>query len=144
MPDNKTQPTGETFEDYLARVEPAARRAEARRLDATFAELTGEPAELWRGGIVGYGRYDYAYASGRTGSWMRTGFAVRRTGLTLYLMAGVERYAELLARLGPHKTGASCLYVTRLDRIDEGVLRELLAASLQALAHGDIHYGSRA
>ncbi|EFV91688.1 hypothetical protein ES5_09672 [Dietzia cinnamea P4] len=33
---------------------------------------------------------------------------------------------HLLARLGPHKTGRGCLYVTRLDRVDEQVLREMV------------------
>ena len=34
---------------------------------------------------------------------------------------------ELLDALGPHKRGVSCLYVTRLNKIDLDVLEELIA-----------------
>lgn len=45
-------------------------------------------------------------------------------------MAGFGHYDELMSRLGKHKTGKSCLYVKRLSDIDESVLRELIAASV--------------
>jgi hypothetical protein len=32
----------------------------------------------------------------------------------------------VLARLGPHKTGKGCLYLKRLDDVDESALRELI------------------
>jgi hypothetical protein len=43
------------------------------------------------------------------------------------------RQQELLDRLGPHKRGASCLYVTRLSKIDLGVLEELTAFDKAAM-----------
>ena len=141
MAASKTQPLDLSVAEHLATVEPAGRRAEAERLDALFRASTGETGEVWTGGIVGYGRYDYKYASGHSGTWMRSGFAVRRTALTLYLMAGAARYDELLARLGPHKTGASCLYVKRLSDVDEAVLAELIRSSHAAVAVGDIDCG---
>lgn len=36
-----------------------------------------------------------------------------------------------LARLGPHKTSVSCLYIRKLDDVDLGVLRKVIARSLQ-------------
>jgi hypothetical protein len=45
-------------------------------------------------------------------------------------MAGFERYADLLARLGKHTTGVGCLYVKRLADVDLPTLRELVAASV--------------
>lgn len=32
----------------------------------------------------------------------------------------------MLARLGPHQPGKGCLYLKRLDDVDESVLRELI------------------
>jgi hypothetical protein len=37
-----------------------------------------------------------------------------------------ERHASVLARLGPHQAGKGCLYLKRLDDVDERVLRELI------------------
>jgi hypothetical protein len=49
----------------------------------------------------------------------------------LYLMTGFERYEELMSHLGKHKTGKSCLYVNKLEQVDEAVLRELIAESMR-------------
>ena len=48
----------------------------------------------------------------------------------LYLASQSPRRAELLTRLGKHSHGRSCLYIKRLADVDEGVLEELVAASL--------------
>ena len=127
----------ETDIDPLTVIEaasPKSRRGDALRLLDLFGEVTGWPPRVWGDAIIGYGAYDYAYRSGRTGRWFRTGFAPRKANMAVYLMPGVAVYPELLARLGPHRHSVSCLYFTRLDQIDSGVLRELVAASLQDMA----------
>jgi hypothetical protein len=42
-----------------------------------------------------------------------------------------DRQERLLERLGPHKTGKSCLYVKRLADIDLDVLRTLVTRSME-------------
>jgi hypothetical protein len=37
----------------------------------------------------------------------------------------------MLARLGKHKTGRSCLYINKLADVDMKVLRDLVKASLE-------------
>ena len=93
-------------------------------------EVTGEPAEMWGTSIVGFGSYHYRYASGREGDMMLTGFAPRKQALTLYIMGGHERYEELMAKLGKHRTGSSCVYINKLADVDLDVLRELIAESV--------------
>ena len=46
-------------------------------------------------------------------------------------MEGFEERADLLARLGKHTTGKSCLYLKRLSDVDLDVLRELVAETVQ-------------
>ena len=141
MAENKTRPTDTPVAEVLAATQPARRREDAERLHELFRAVTGEPGVVWTGGIIGYGTYDYTYASGRSGTWLKTGFAARKTSLTLYLMSGAERYAELLDALGPHKTGVSCLYLKRLADVDEDVLRKLIARSVADVGAGDVDYG---
>ena len=45
-------------------------------------------------------------------------------------MDGFEEYEVLLGRLGSHTTGKSCLYIKDLDKVDMGVLRELIGRSV--------------
>jgi len=106
------------------------RADDARALAAMMAEASGEPAALWPGGIVGFGRYRYRYDSGREGEAPRIGFAPRKAALTLYLTGGEPMREELLARLGRHTAGKGCVYLKALGDVDAGALAELLAASL--------------
>lgn len=118
---------------HLNAVEPAARRADALSLDALFRRVTGFAPVLW-GSIVGYGRYRYTYASGRSGESLATGFAARKANLVLYIMPGYADFGPILGRLGTWKTGKSCLYLKRLSDVDPDVLSELIRAGLDDLA----------
>jgi len=130
MAELKTQRTDDDVEAFLAEIADERRRADARAVCALMSELAGEPPALWGTSMVGFGSYSYTYASGRSGEWFAVGFAPRKQALTLYLIDGFGDYEELLTRLGPHKTGKSCLHIKRLDEVDEDVLRELIARSL--------------
>ncbi|WP_061962072.1 DUF1801 domain-containing protein [Demequina flava] len=127
MAENKTQPTDASVEEFLAGVAPARRKAEGQDMCALMTAVTGETPVMWGPSIIGFGSVDYAYESGRTGSMPRVGFSPRKTALTLYGLTGHPESADLLDRLGPHTTSVACLYIKRLDAIDEAALKELIA-----------------
>ncbi|MEU7656042.1 DUF1801 domain-containing protein [Micromonospora taraxaci] len=126
-------PTAISVDEFLAGNPDERRRADAGRLRAIMSELTGEPAVMWGSSIVGFGSYHYTYESGRSGDAPLVGFSPRKQHLVLYLTGGgvEEQYAELLARLGPHRAGNGCLYLKRLDDVDESVLRQLIERTTQ-------------
>ena len=126
----KTTPTQASVDAYINAVEDAQKRADCRAVAAMMAEVTGAPARMWGPSIVGFGSYYYRYASGREGDFMETGFAARKRAITLYIMAGFSEYGDLLAKLGKHDTGKSCLYVKRLADVDRAVLREMVERSV--------------
>jgi hypothetical protein len=133
-----TVPTGASVDDFLAAIPDERRRADAGRLRTIMGEVTGRPAVMWGPSIIGYGTWRYTYATGRTGDWPLAAFSPRKANLVVYLVIDYqERYPSLLARLGPHKTGKSCLYLKRLDDVDESVLRELIALSFRAAEDTD-------
>lgn len=133
MSDMKTQPTAASVDAFLDAVEDERKREDARTVAAMMAEITGAPAQMWGSSIVGFGSYHYRYESGREGDFMETGFSPRQRALTLYIMAGFSEYGDLLAKLGKHTTGKSCLYVKRLSDVDQDVLRQLVERSVQYL-----------
>lgn len=136
----KTTPTNISPADFLATVEDEKKRADAEQILQMMQEITNEPPVMWGPSIIGFGSYHYKYASGREGDWMLTGFSPRKTALTVYLMGGVERNEELLAKLGKYKNGKSCLYIKRLSDVDLEVLRDLITVSVQQAAANDIQY----
>lgn len=134
MAENKTQPTDASVEAFLAAIPDPTRRDDCRRVAAMMQAAAGAPPVMWGASIVGFGRYRYTYASGRSGDWPIIGFSPRKNDLTLYLMPGFEQHADRLAKLGKHKTGKSCLYLKKLADVDLAVLEELIAWSVQAMA----------
>ena len=129
----KTKATEISVADFIAAVPDARRREEAAVIDAMHRRVTGLEPKMWGPSIIGYGSYHYKYDSGHEGTMARAGFSPRKAALTLYLMGNYcDRQAEvdgLFARLGKHKVGKSCLYITRLADVDLAVLERLVAIS---------------
>ena len=132
MAENKTQPTEASVDDFLNATEHPQKRADAFSLKKILEEVTGEKAVMWGDSIVGFGKYRYHYESGRKGEFLIAGFAPRKTSISLYLLGYMEtKFDELMADLGKHKTGASCIYFNKLSDLNESVLRELIRQSYQ-------------
>ncbi len=136
----KTKPTPVSPKKYVAAVENEQKRKDAEWLMQMMAEVTGEPPKMWGPSIIGFGTYHYVYESGREGDTMITGFSPRKAAISIYLISGVAREAELLGQLGKYKTGKSCLYVKRLSDVNTDVLRELVASSVEKVRGEDIIY----
>ena len=127
MAENKTKATAASVDDFLDAVADPQRRADAKKLRAMMERASGEKAAMWGPGIVGFGSYHYKYASGREGDMCRIGFSPRAGEFALY--GGFLRDPDLLARLGRHKAGKSCLYIKRLSDVDEVVLEHMARAA---------------
>lgn len=123
----KTHPTGEDVDEFLESVPDQRRRAEGYALRSLFERVTGARAVMWGPTMVGFGSRPYTNTMG-TNDWFVVGFSPRKDALTIY---GIhDGYAStpdpLLAALGPATTGKSCVYVKRLDQIDQRVLEQLV------------------
>lgn len=137
---NKTVPTAVDPYDYVAAIEDETKRQDSEWLIETMKSLTGEPPVMWGPSIIGFGNYHYVYESGREGDMMELGFSPRKANISVYLMSGVAREEEYLAKLGKHKLGKSCLYIKRLSDVDKDVLKDMLASSLKKIKNNDILY----
>jgi hypothetical protein len=129
----KTKVEDQPLSEFLDAVAPPDRQAEARVLVPLFSEVTGYAPKLYTGGMVGFGRYAYTYASGHSGTSFVTGFAPRKAELSIYLAPGFVQVTPILSRLGKHRIGKGCLYLRHLSDADPAVLRELIAAGLADL-----------
>lgn len=129
--DNKTQPSEASIDDYLATLEHRGRAEDAEILLRMMSEITEEEPRMWGPTIIGFGGYHYAYESDREGHAMLVGFAPRKANMVIYIMPGFADYQNLLAKLGKHRTGSSCLYLGRLTGTDLNVLRQLIERSVE-------------
>lgn len=131
MSKNKTQATKSSVARFLDGIADKQKRADCRAVARIMRAVTGKNANMWGSSIVGYGTYDYKYASGREGSFFISGFAPRAQNIAIYIMSGFRAHKSLMSRIGKHATGKSCLYIKKLDDIDEKVLRSLIESSVK-------------
>ena len=130
MAELKTKATDASIAQFLAGVSKK-QRADAEAILALMQQATGEPPRLWGSSIVGFGTHHYVYASGREGDWFLTGFAPRKSNLTLYVLNGFPGQDELLEKLGKHKLGKGCLYINKLEDVHLPTLKKLIAGSVK-------------
>ncbi|WP_433508472.1 DUF1801 domain-containing protein [Pseudonocardia halophobica] len=116
-------------DEYLDAVDEK-RRPDVLALDALIREEAPGLDRVVQRGMLGYGPFRYRYATGREGEATLIGLAAQKRYLSLYVLCSVDgRYlAETYAdRLPGASIGKSCVRFTALGKVDEQVLRELVA-----------------
>ncbi|MDX2029795.1 MAG: DUF1801 domain-containing protein [Blastocatellia bacterium] len=134
MAELKTKKTEASVEEFLNGVADETRRRDCFTLLDMMKKITRKEPKMWGASMVGLGEYEYKYASGRESVWFPIGFSPRKQDLTIYVVAGYERFPELMQKLGKYKTGKSCLYIKKLEDLDMKVLKQLLTEGYKALA----------
>jgi hypothetical protein len=133
MADNKTKENSASVASFLNAIEDTRKRSDARKVAAMMRKVTDKRAKMWGSSIVGYGKYHYKYESGREGDHMLVGFSPRKSNLVVYIIPGFSEFPALMKKLGKYKTGRSCLYLNKLDDVDESVLEKLVNDSVKLM-----------
>jgi len=135
MTDMAKVKTTENTSSVAAFVSKAAReetRQDCAKLIELMTEITGCPAKMWGGSIVGFDKYHYKYADGKTGEICLVGFSPRKQNLVLYITDDHVRDADLLSKLGKIKTGNACIYVNQLEDLHLPTLKQLIRRAVKA------------
>lgn len=133
MAELKTKVNDASVNDFLNSVEDEKKKALSFKILKLMKDITKEEPKMWGPSIIGFGKYNYKYKSGREGEWMLTGFSPRKQAVTLYIMSGFSKYQDILKDLGTFKTGKSCLYIKKEEDIDFKILKELINQSVHHL-----------
>jgi hypothetical protein len=131
MAELETKQSKASVKAFLGSIEDRKKRIDCEAVAGVMRTATGSPARLWGNSIIGFGSYDYQYASGHKGSWMLCGVSPRKQNLTIYIMSGFSIFAARMQRLGTFKTGKSCLYIKSLADVDRKELRALINDSVK-------------
>lgn len=133
MAELKTKVTNASVDKFLKNIKDERVREDCYKILDIMKKAAKSEPKMWGKSIIGFGSYHYQYASGREGDWMLTGFSPRKQNLTLYIMPGFEEYDGLMKKLGKHTTGKSCLYIKKLEDVDEKVLKKLVTQSVKKM-----------
>ncbi len=129
---NKTQANNQSVKAFLNSIENEKRKADSIKLLQIMESVTGDKAVMWGDSIIGFGDWHYKYASGREGDWFRIGFSPRKSSISLYTSMYFKGIEEEVAKLGKIKTGKSCIYINKLQDVDEDILKSLLKKAYKA------------
>jgi hypothetical protein len=129
---NKTQETDEGPENFLQKNFPAdnLKQYEAKELIKFYEKVSGFKCVMWNK-IFGFGKYFYKDSGGGDHEYLMCGFAISKSGLTLYDIMGWENYKKDLEGLGKYKfSGKSCLAIKSIKDIDLKILEKVVYKSL--------------
>ena len=127
----KTKVNKSSVEGFLNSVKDKQKREDSFKILEMMKKITKEEPKMWGPGIVGFGKYHYKYASGHEGDMCMIGFSPRKQSLTLYIMVGSDRFKSLMKKLGKYKTSVACLYIKKLEDVDQKVLKKIIAESFK-------------
>lgn len=102
---------------------------DAQVLLEIMQRISGHEPTLYNAGTIGFDTYHYKYDSGREGDSFVIGFYPRKGKITVYLMDGTARHAELLAKLGRHTTTGYCVYIKRFSDVELPILEQIVQRS---------------
>lgn len=125
----KTKPTGASVSKYLNRIDDPVRREDCKTVAALMQSTVGEKPVMWGESIVGFGKINQTYSSGKEVEWMVMGLSSRKDAITLYLTCDLNQMEKLLEKLGKYKRGVGCLYIKKLEDIHLPTLKKLLEQS---------------
>lgn len=131
---NKTQQTDADAVEFLEKVEDDSKREDSLEILEIMSEVTGERAKMWGPSIIGFGDIQLKYDSGRELDWFKVGFSPRKANISLYLPTEFDGRDRLLADLGKHTTGKSCVYIKRLEDVDRQALTDLIESAVKSLS----------
>ena len=132
MAKNKTTETQLSVADFIATIKDDKKRSDCSALVKLISKHTELKPKIWGTSIVGFGSYHYKYESGREGDAPLVGLSPRANAITLYL-SNIKEKEDLLKKLGKHKVGGGCVYVSKLEDINTVILTKLIDHSIKHL-----------
>ena len=128
----KTRETTASVEDFINSVPDEQKRKDSFVILEMMKKASGEKPKMWGSSLIGFGNKRYkSPATVRELDWLLIGFSPRKANLSLYLTMNIKEHADVLKKLGKHKTGVGCLYINKLEDIDIKVLKGIIAIALK-------------
>lgn len=126
----KTKPTTESVSSFIEGLAEEQKKKDSYVILDMMEKAMKVKPRMWGSSLIGFGEKRYkSPATGREVDWFIIGFSPRKANFSLHLVIDVKQHADLLAKLGKHKTGVGCLYINKLADVDLKVLEKIIELS---------------
>jgi hypothetical protein len=135
MAELKTQKTDADVNDFInSFADTDQKRNDSFKLLELMKDFTGHEPKMWGPSIIGFGSYHYkSERSKQEGDWFLVGFSPRKAAISLYVYSGDPEHDHLLKNLGKFKMGKACIYIKKLEDIDQNELKKIMEATITFL-----------
>jgi hypothetical protein len=135
MAELKTQKTDADVNDFInSFADTDQKRNDSFKLLELMKVFTGHEPKMWGPSIIGFGSYHYkSERSKQEGDWFLVGFSPRKAAISLYVYSGDPEHDHLLKNLGKFKMGKACIYIKKLEDIDQNELKKIMEATITFL-----------
>jgi len=133
MAEIKTRATKASVTDFLNAIKDQQVRKDCWTIAGMMRKATKAQPKMWGPSIVGYGSCTYRYSNGREMEWMLIAFSPRKQYISVYTYPGLKDRKELMAKLGKHSGGVSCINIKRLSDIHLPTLKKLIDGSVAGM-----------
>lgn len=126
----KTKPTTVSVSSFIEGLAEEQKKKDSYVILDMMEKAMKVKPRMWGSSLIGFGEKRYkSPATGREVDWFIIGFSPRKANFSLHLVIDVKQHADLLAKLGKHKTGVGCLYINKLADVDLKVLEKIIELS---------------
>lgn len=129
----KTKENNADVRAFLNSIKNDQQKKDSLHLLDLMRVISGVEPKMWGKQMIGFGNYTYETKAGKVGEWFLIGFSPRKNNISLHLMFGLEEQADLLDKLGKHSKGKGCLYINKLEDIDEKALKEIMTNTFKVM-----------
>ena len=127
LADIKTKQNASSVQDFINAIPDQQMRKDSRTILQMMEKASKEKPKMWGSSMIGFGKCIYkSPATGREVEWFKIGFSPRKANLSLHLVGSVKQSADMLKKLGKHKSGVGCLYINKLEDVDVKVLEKII------------------
>ena len=128
----KTKPTSTSVDSFIDSIPDEQKRKDSQVILKMMEKAMKEKPKMWGSSMIGFGNVRYkSPATGREVDWFKIGFSPRKANLSLHLGLDIQQHADSLNKLGKHKTGVGCLYISKLEDVDIKVLEKMITAAVK-------------
>lgn len=128
---NKTQANESSVEEFIKSLDDQTQQDDCRKLIVLFKQITSENPVMWGNSIIGFGKVNLTYASGRNVDWLLAGLSPRKGKISLYVTFDAKQLTSRFPNLGTYKTGKGCIYIKKLADVNIKELEKLVKTAWQ-------------
>lgn len=131
---NKTTETTVDVTGFVNQyVDNEQKKSDSFQLIELMTKWSGFTPKMWGPTIIGFGYYQYKYASGHSGEAPLIGFSPRKAAFSLYVYLPTEENDQLLNDLGKFKMAKACIYIKKLSDINILTLEKICKSTIENL-----------